>query len=570
MKKKQNKETNQNQINKTKEKLLNDIIKDKHNKKCFDCKKLNPKIISLYNGIFICKECARNIHSKLNKRINLLIDNNLESLSLKGIQYLYYGGNKKLSDFINYEYPILKTINKDEFYFTKAMFYYRQWLKYLVNGGNKPIKPPYTQCYHVNNIDIKMNQKEDLKIVCINNKFNKGDENSFMKILKREENRDKNDDFFKSFYDSQRIKTLILDNEDNYFHLTERNQTKNLNEKTIKKGVILNNKYNSFLNNSLKLASNKIYTKPVILTQPNFQLNSHSFSKKRNLNIDEYHIKYSNMILNRNNNNILPSNNYSYDNSLIINLDKGENQYENNNCLHNKSNYKMYTYNLNNFKNTHLNSMKFMNNSVDSNNRSLNTSGFIFKKKNLKNSFSKSRHKKENKNRYKFDNISMTESNSFQIISESKDKIKKIRKVINFKQASKKFDKKHNSYFHTINDIGKNEKKNSENELKNNNIKQFKEKFDINKLLNLIIEKKKKYKQNWKQIKSEGINKMFLSKNNKKIIRISENTEKVQEKKEENGYVKDNSENNLNKENGGNNSKIDLFNTCRYNFYVKH
>ena len=61
-----------------------------------------------------------------------------------------------------------------------------------------------------------------------------------------------------------------------------------MNEKTIKKGVILNNKYNSFLNNSLKLTSNKIYTKPVILTQPNFQLDSHSFSKKRNLNIDEY------------------------------------------------------------------------------------------------------------------------------------------------------------------------------------------------------------------------------------------------------------------------------------------
>ena len=49
----------------------------------------------------------------------------------------------------------------------------------------------------------------------------------------------------------------------------------------------------------------------------------------------------------------------------------------------------------------------------------------------------------------------MIESNSFQIISESKDKIKKIRKVINLKETSKKFDKKHNSYFNTINDIGK-------------------------------------------------------------------------------------------------------------------
>ena len=156
-----------------KNQYIEDILKEKNNKRCFDCKKLNPDIISLYNGIFICKECAKIIHSKLNNKINLLVDNNLQNLSSKGIKYLYYGGNKKLSDFVNYEYPLLKSIKKNKFYMTKAMYYYRQWLKYLVYGGKKPLKPSFEDCYNVyfkedkNKKNDKENKKEkDIK--CIN------------------------------------------------------------------------------------------------------------------------------------------------------------------------------------------------------------------------------------------------------------------------------------------------------------------------------------------------------------------------------------------------------------------
>ena len=106
------------------------------------------------------KNVRKNIHSKLNKNINLLVDNNLQKLSLKGIQYVYNGGNKTLSDFVNYEYPILKSINKNDFYLIKAMHYYRRWLKYLVNGGKKPLKPPYEECYDVNKSDININKNE--------------------------------------------------------------------------------------------------------------------------------------------------------------------------------------------------------------------------------------------------------------------------------------------------------------------------------------------------------------------------------------------------------------------------
>ena len=149
-------ETKEEETNITKAQLIRQILNIKNNNnKCFDCKKLNPDSISLYNGIFICKECAKIIHSKLNNNINLIIDNNLQNLSLKGIKYLYYGGNKRLSDFVNDEYPSLKFINKKIFYMTKAMHYYRKWLKYLVNGGNKPLKPSYEDYYN-----IYINEKE--------------------------------------------------------------------------------------------------------------------------------------------------------------------------------------------------------------------------------------------------------------------------------------------------------------------------------------------------------------------------------------------------------------------------
>ena len=59
MKIKKYEEKSEETLNKNKIKKIMEIAKDKYNKKCFDYNKLNPEIISLYNGIFISKECAK-------------------------------------------------------------------------------------------------------------------------------------------------------------------------------------------------------------------------------------------------------------------------------------------------------------------------------------------------------------------------------------------------------------------------------------------------------------------------------------------------------------------------------
>ena len=167
-------------INKIKEKKIFEINQEENNKKCFDCQRPNPKYISLYNGIFICHNCVNDIHIKLDSNISLILDNDLNNLSIKDIQYLYYGGNKKLLDFINYEYPTLKSLSKNKLYLTKAMEYYRQWLKYLIDEGQKPLKPTFEESNElINDIKKKSNKKKKGNVITIdflNNYYNYDDD----------------------------------------------------------------------------------------------------------------------------------------------------------------------------------------------------------------------------------------------------------------------------------------------------------------------------------------------------------------------------------------------------------
>ena len=169
-------------INKIKEKKILEINQEENNKKCFDCQSPNPKYISLYNGIFICHNCVNDIHNKLGANISLILDNNLNNLSIKDIQYLYYGGNKKLLDFINYEYPTLKSLSKNKLYLTKAMEYYRQWLKYLIDEGQKPLKPTFEESNElINDMKKKSNKKNKGNVITIdflNNYYNYEDDNT--------------------------------------------------------------------------------------------------------------------------------------------------------------------------------------------------------------------------------------------------------------------------------------------------------------------------------------------------------------------------------------------------------
>ncbi len=89
-------------MNYEKDRKIKEIVKDTSNSLCIDCNESSPEFISLNNGIFICANCAK-IHQKFPPRVSKLLKNNLTQLSLKEIQFLYYGGNKKLIEYINYE-----------------------------------------------------------------------------------------------------------------------------------------------------------------------------------------------------------------------------------------------------------------------------------------------------------------------------------------------------------------------------------------------------------------------------------------------------------------------------------
>ena len=119
---------------------IKDLFNDEYNKKCFDCNRLYPENISINNGVFICNKCAE-YHYKLKANVSKITKFILAELSFQDMRYIYYGGNKKLSDFIDNEYPCLKLLSNEKKYNTKAMEYYRANLKYLVEGGKKPEKP---------------------------------------------------------------------------------------------------------------------------------------------------------------------------------------------------------------------------------------------------------------------------------------------------------------------------------------------------------------------------------------------------------------------------------------------
>ena len=144
-----------------KTKLIPLIENESSNKECFDCGSKNPEFISINNGVFICKICVTN-HNKYPLNISCVIKNDLNLLKEDQLYYLYCGGNKKLLNFITYEYPQLQSLHPEILYKTEAMQYYRQRLKYLVDGKDKPKKPNAENCYNIIqniNLSIEKNRK---------------------------------------------------------------------------------------------------------------------------------------------------------------------------------------------------------------------------------------------------------------------------------------------------------------------------------------------------------------------------------------------------------------------------
>ena len=119
---------------------IKEILEEEMNKECFDCGELNPKYISINNGIFLCFNCIK-LHYQFPSGISIIKNNNLYLLNSKEILYLYYGGNSRLNNFVNYEYPGLQNYQPNILYITQAMNYYRNRLNSLVCKRKKPSKP---------------------------------------------------------------------------------------------------------------------------------------------------------------------------------------------------------------------------------------------------------------------------------------------------------------------------------------------------------------------------------------------------------------------------------------------
>ena len=165
--------------NVVKRKKIKEIKDNELNKECFDCGSCYPEYISINNGVFICKDCLKT-HNKFPKEISTTLKNNLSSLNSKELEYMYLGGNQKLSEFINYEYPQLQKFKINILYQTKAMQYYRNFLKFMVNGGPKPIKPNENiNAYELVDKNDFMIKSEKIKIKLNTNNNNK----SYKKII---------------------------------------------------------------------------------------------------------------------------------------------------------------------------------------------------------------------------------------------------------------------------------------------------------------------------------------------------------------------------------------------------
>ena len=168
-----------------KERKIKAIIKDESNNKCLDCNNLKTEYISLNNACFICRNCFKR-HQKFPLSISKTIKYNLTSLTLKELQYLYFGGNKKLLEFMKYEYPKLINLNRSFAYKTFAMDYYRKWLKFLIEGGDRPFKPDIEIAYK--SIEDKeyynkkyLNNKNEIDVITIdfyNDCYNYNDKNN--------------------------------------------------------------------------------------------------------------------------------------------------------------------------------------------------------------------------------------------------------------------------------------------------------------------------------------------------------------------------------------------------------
>ena len=214
---------------------ISKIKEEKLNNYCFDCNKVNPEYISLNYAIFICGICAE-YHINCFKEKRSILYNDLNVLPIKKLALLYYGGNKKLKEYIMNECPSLINLPRYQIYVTNQLAYYRKKLKFLIDGGIEPQK----QKFHI--IDNFGNNSFAIENAIDNSFNNNSNNNSCQNINYNNVNRNsENNNSFKplnninnninilNFYNQNtnnnsqsysNIKEKYMNNQNNHYYLS--------------------------------------------------------------------------------------------------------------------------------------------------------------------------------------------------------------------------------------------------------------------------------------------------------------------------------------------------------------
>ena len=273
-------------------KKIEEKIKDQLNNYCVECGEENPEYISINNGIFLCRDCAKN-HLKFLKNISKIKKNNIRALTLNEIQYLLNGGNRSLLNFICNEYPKLAELPSNLLYKTHAMIYYRQYLQSIINGYNPPIKPSIKAAYKIPNLF------EDISKI---------EENRTYNITENETLFDNNSNFFRTRDNFIRDEININNHQKLYTNINNDRLT-------------INNNINNTIGNKAINYDNYYINRP---KQVNFQNNNNFIIGNKmdfidNMNINKKKIISSSEKINKNNNRIK-----EYINTININNGNSE------------------------------------------------------------------------------------------------------------------------------------------------------------------------------------------------------------------------------------------------------
>ena len=327
-------------------KMIEEIKSDPINCVCFECGVNDPEYVSINNGIFICQECVQG-HLQFTQEISQIIINDLFSLNNNEVKKLYLGGNKKLIEFINFDFPRLKQFPPNILYKTRAVDYYRKRLEFLVKGGTKPLKPIFESAYQLINLpnDNSFGNRKDLFLSPRINSFDKGfstqltpiiegnqleDENNLSsysekkeeeedekiveeakkKLLSPQDSNFKNESTF--IYSPQKPRTL---NGNNSAFISVNNSllNKSLQTESSKNNNKITSKYVNIKKNTLNSEINEI---DVNINEENDKINTNNIN---NIN-DEIKDKNINEINNIDNNNInINSNEKNIANTINVN-----------------------------------------------------------------------------------------------------------------------------------------------------------------------------------------------------------------------------------------------------------